>query len=215
MRAARWYFDVVSPFAYLQLAGLKRFEGRLQIEYCPVLFAGLLKHWGQLGPAEIPAKRLQIYRMCTFLARSRGIPFRMPPRHPFNPLPALRLIVALDAQPAVIADVFDFIFAEGRDIGDPAELEALARRLGVADLAAATGSAQVKQRLADNTNAAIAEGVFGVPTMVCEGELFWGDDSSDMLDAFLRDRHLFEDPEMQRLTDLPVGQARRLDAPAR
>jgi 2-hydroxychromene-2-carboxylate isomerase len=206
---ARWYFDIISPFAYLQLAALGRFEDRLQIEYCPVLFAGLLKHWGQLGPAEIPAKRTQTYRMCTFLAQRRGVPFRMPPSHPFNPLPALRLIVALGAEPDIVRTVFDFIFGQGRDIGAAGEMEALAASLGVADLASLTGSSEVKQRLLDNTKAAIADGVYGVPTMSYGGELFWGDDSAELLEAFLQDPDLFQQPEMKRLVDLPVGQGRR------
>jgi 2-hydroxychromene-2-carboxylate isomerase len=209
--SARWYFDVVSPFAYLQLADLQRFDGRLRIEFCPVLFAGLLKHWRQLGPAEIPAKREHTYRLCTFLAGRRGVRFRMPPRHPFNPLPAQRLIVALGAEAGVVKTVFEFIFAEGRDIGEPAEMEHLAVRLGVADYAALTADPAVKQRLIDNTDRAIAQGVFGVPTMACGGELFWGADSGDMLDAFLRDPRLFEAPEMKRLAQLPVGQARRIE----
>lgn len=53
---ADWYFDFISPFAYLQFVRLGELAGaRLRLR--PVLFAGLLQHWGQLGPAEIPAKR--------------------------------------------------------------------------------------------------------------------------------------------------------------
>lgn len=209
VQAARWYFDVVSPFSYLQMATLGRFAGRLQIEYCPVLFAGLLKHWGQLGPAEIPGKRNYIFRYCTWLARRHGIPFRMPPRHPFNPLAALRLIVALGADAAVVKTVFEFIFAEGRDLAEPQQWQALTARLGVADADALIAAPAVKQRLLDNTNAAIAQGVFGVPTMVVRGQLFWGYDSGDMLEAFLSDPALFDDAEMRRLAELPVGASRR------
>ena len=54
---ADWYFDFVSPFAYLQLMDFKRLPDSLGIRYRPVLFAGLLGHWGQKGPAEIPDKR--------------------------------------------------------------------------------------------------------------------------------------------------------------
>lgn len=212
--AARWYFDVISPFAYLQFQQLGRLQERLRIELCPVLFAGLLKHWGQLGPAEIPGKRLHTYRLCTFLAHSRGLAFRMPPRHPFNPLPALRLMVALGATIPVVKAVFDFVFAEGGDVGDPAQMRELAARLGVADLGACIDAPEVKQRLLDNTGEAAAQGVFGVPTTVYRGELFWGDDSLAMLEAFLREPLLFEQGEMRRLSALPIGQARRIE-PAR
>lgn len=84
-----WYFDFVSPYSYLGLHRLK--DVKPKINYKPVLFAGLLKHWGQKGPAEIPAKRKWTYRSCDWQARKLGLPFRFPAAHPFNPLPHLRL----------------------------------------------------------------------------------------------------------------------------
>ncbi|MDR3418903.1 MAG: 2-hydroxychromene-2-carboxylate isomerase [Nevskia sp.] len=206
---ARWYFDVISPFAYLHFHGLDRLRPRLRIEYVPVLFAGLLKHWGQLGPAEIPAKRKHLYRHCVWTAAQQGIPFRVPPRHPFNPLPALRLIVALGAGEAVVREVYGFIFGEGRDIGDPAEWKVLTARLGVSDPGPLIEAPQVKQQLADNTAAAIAQGVFGVPTVICRGELFWGNDSLGMLADFLDRPDLFRSEAMRRGDEAQVGVARR------
>src|SRR5260221_664563 len=55
-----WYFDFVSPYSYLCLHRLKQIPA--PIVYKPVLFAGLLNHWGQKGPAEIPSKRRWTYR---------------------------------------------------------------------------------------------------------------------------------------------------------
>jgi 2-hydroxychromene-2-carboxylate isomerase len=208
-RPARLYFDLISPFAYLHFHALEPLRPRLEIEYVPVLFAGLLRHWGQLGPAEIPAKRRQIYRHCLWTARQRGLAFRMPPAHPFNPLPALRLVTALGAGEAVVRGAFDFVFGEGRDPSAAGELEALAARLGAADAAAQAAAPQVKQRLLDNTAVAIAAGVFGVPTVACGGELFWGDDALGMLAGFLDAPDLFQDAEMRRLGALPAGAERR------
>jgi 2-hydroxychromene-2-carboxylate isomerase len=82
-----WYFDFVSPYSYICLHRLKN----LDVVYKPVLFAGLLNHWGQKGPAEIPAKRQWTYRWCTWWAKELGISFRFPASHPFNPLQHLRL----------------------------------------------------------------------------------------------------------------------------
>ena len=113
MRAADWYFDFLSPFSYLQLVQFDRLPPDLEITYRPVLFAGLLGHWEHKGPAEIPAKRVHTYRWCHWYAARHGIPFRMPPAHPFNPLRPLRLAVAHDAEPAIIRAVFDTIWAEG------------------------------------------------------------------------------------------------------
>jgi 2-hydroxychromene-2-carboxylate isomerase len=105
-RQADWYFDFVSPFAYLQFAGFERLPGDLAISLKPVLFAGLLGHWEHKGPAEIPAKRRQTYRYCHWLAGKRGMPYKMPPRHPFNPLAVLRLAIALGADAETSARSF-------------------------------------------------------------------------------------------------------------
>ncbi|HJP22575.1 MAG TPA: 2-hydroxychromene-2-carboxylate isomerase, partial [Alphaproteobacteria bacterium] len=67
MKTADWYFDFISGFAYLQFATLERLKG-LEIRFRPVLFAGLLNYHGQLGPAEIPAKRTFTYRQWVWLA---------------------------------------------------------------------------------------------------------------------------------------------------
>lgn len=205
----RLYFDVVSPFAYFHLTALEQWRDRVEIEYVPVLLAGLLKHWGQLGPAEIPGKRVHIYRHCTWMAQQHQLPFRFPPRHPFNPLPALRLMLALGATATVVRTVFGFIFGEGRDIGDAGEWNALCARLDVRDASSLIGDSAVKQQLLDNTNEAISAGVFGVPTVRCRDQLFWGYDSLDMLRDFLDDPSLFETPEMRRLYDITAGAERR------
>ncbi|MBT6306408.1 MAG: 2-hydroxychromene-2-carboxylate isomerase, partial [Rhodospirillaceae bacterium] len=86
MTKTDWYFDFISPFAYLQLSRFETFQEDLEINPVPVLFGGLLKHWGQLGPAEIPPKRKFVYRFFKWQADQNNIPFKMPPRHPYNPL---------------------------------------------------------------------------------------------------------------------------------
>ena len=91
-----WYFDFISPFAYLQLVQLQSSHAVVDINFKPILLAGLLKHWGQKGPAEIPSKRIFTYRHILWLARQSNIPLKMPPGHPFNPLKALRLAIFLD-----------------------------------------------------------------------------------------------------------------------
>src|SRR5215471_16300488 len=96
---ATWYFDVISPFAYLALGEIEALAQRIDLVYRPILFAALLERWRHLGPAEIPPKRLHTYRLCVFEAERRGISLRFPPYHPFNPLKPLRLLVALDAAP--------------------------------------------------------------------------------------------------------------------
>ena len=85
LSSANWYFDFVSPFAYLQLAQFDRLPGSLEIDYVPVLFAGLLEYWENKGPAEIPEKRRHTYRFCQWYGERHGIPFRFPPQR--RPVP--------------------------------------------------------------------------------------------------------------------------------
>ena len=208
-----WYFDVLSPFSYLQWKTRERLRNRIRFRPVPVVFGAILDYWGQKGPAEIAPKRTHTYRICQWRADKLGIPFRFPPRHPFNPLGALRLIVALNATEAAVETVFDAVFKHGHDVSDLAVLENLGRSLGMYDVRAAVENPEVKQRLRANTAAATARGVFGVPTIEVGGELFWGEDSADMALDFLADRGLFATPEMQRLSLLPSGIVRRQKPP--
>ena len=210
-----WYFDFISPFAYLQWRRLWRDHPELaaRLRPRPVLLAALLSHWGQLGPAEIPAKRRHTYRLVQWQARELGIPLRAPPAHPFNPLAALRLCLAASDRVAATHAIFAHLWERGC-AGDSAQaLAPVARELGVVDVEAAVADPLVKQALAFNGNEAIALGVFGVPTLAVDGQLFWGNDATAMALAYLADRHLFEDEEMRRIDSLPVA-ARRPGAKA-
>lgn len=206
---ADWYFDFVSPYAYLQLMQFKRLPDSLEIRYRPVLFAGLLKHWGQMGPAEIPEKRRQTYRQCQWLADRAGIPFKFPPVHPFVPLRALRLCIALGTEPAIIGAIFEFIYAEGRDVQSDDEWKALAARLEVDDADALISQPEVKDALRENTDEATQRGVFGVPTFAVNDELFWGVDLTGLLLDYLADPKLFSHGEMARIDSMPMGAKRR------
>jgi len=198
-----WYFDFVSPYSYI---ALHRLRGLSQpVNYKPVLFAGLLHHWGQKGPAEIPAKRRWTYRWCTWWAKSLDIPFRFPAEHPFNPLHHLRLALACGSRPEAVKRIFDDIWMSGANATDPARFAALCRELRVAE----SQLAAVKDELRKNTEEAAACGVFGVPSFVAHGEVFWGADAIEFLDAFLRDRGVVDNEEMRRVDALPIGAARR------
>jgi 2-hydroxychromene-2-carboxylate isomerase len=194
-----WYFDFISPYAYLQWRRLRRDHSELRLNPKPVLLAGLLKHWGQLGPAELPEKRRQTYRLVLWQARQFGIPLEFPPAHPFNPLPALRLCLAADDIVAATDQIFRHIWELGR-AADPESLAPLAKALGVALI-----SDEVKRQLAANGEQAIALGLFGVPTLKLGERLFWGNDATDMALQHLADPASIDDDEMRRLDALPIG----------
>ncbi|HEX4647382.1 MAG TPA: 2-hydroxychromene-2-carboxylate isomerase [Steroidobacteraceae bacterium] len=203
-----WVFDVISPFAYLAFPHLSRLPPHVRLECVPVLLAGILKHFGQLGPAEIPSKRRFTYRFVLWRARRLGIPMRMPPTHPFNPLAALRLIIAAGSDARAAGTVLDAVFRDGRDASDAEVIADLAGALGVADPQSALSEPAVKERLRTNTDWAISRGVFGVPTLVVGEELFWGHDAVDMAIDYLSRPEAFADAQMRAADALPVGASR-------
>ena len=130
MRTGTWYFDFVSPFAYICLHRLKELPSDLVLEYRPVLFAGLLNHWGQKGPAELPSKRRYTYRWSHWWASSLGIPLRYPAAHPFNPLHHLRLAIACGSKPEAVRKIFESIWTTGEDATDAGRFAALSQEIG-------------------------------------------------------------------------------------
>lgn len=210
MRCVDWYFDFISPFAYLQWCCRDRLPAAVEIRPVPVLLAGLLGHWGSKGPAEVPPKRQFTYRYTLWLARRHNIPFKMPPAHPFNPLKALRLAIALDARPAAIDAIFAYLWRDGHALDDEVAWNGLLENLGVDAAQRIDEAPGVKSRLRQNTGDAVARGVFGVPTFAVGEELFWGFDATDMLLHYVHDPDAFGDPEMYRVGHLPEGVQRRL-----
>lgn len=207
-----WYFDFISPFSYLQWQRMKpllreREIAGAPIRLVPIVFAAVLDACGQKGPAEIPGKREFTYRHVLYLAREAGVPLRFPPAHPFNPLPALRLSIAAGDTREAVDSVFDWLWVQGR-AGD--SVESLVPLMAALDIPAeALDAPETKATLRANTDAAIAAGVYGVPTLAIGPDLFWGNDALDFALAALRDPAVLDDPEMQRLAALPVGLQRR------
>jgi 2-hydroxychromene-2-carboxylate isomerase len=207
MRNATWYFDFVSPFAYIGLHRLRELPADLSIDYRPVLFAGLLNHWGQKGPAELPTKRRYTYRWSHWTATGLGLPFKYPAAHPFNPLHHLRLALACGSKPEAIRRIFDAIWTTGADASDAGKFSVLLKDLGVEP--EKLDSPEIKNALRRNTEAAAQRGVFGVPTVEVGGELFWGADSIDFLKDYLENSSVINNEEMRRLDNLPAAASRR------
>jgi 2-hydroxychromene-2-carboxylate isomerase len=198
-----WYFDPISPFAYLALSSIERLAQQYPITYRPIVFGAVLAHCGQLGPAEIPSKRVHTYRLVQFMADQAGLPFRFPPAHPFRSLDSLRLLVALGATPAATRTVMEFIWQQGRD--PVAERDALVAAVTATPFDALVEATNAKARLRAWTDEAIALGVFGVPTLAIGPDLFWGADAVPMAAAALAQPGLLATPEMRRIATLPAA----------
>lgn len=212
MKHITCYFDVISPYAYLAFEHLPvALEGcSYSLRYKPVLFAGLLNHHGQLGPAEIPGKREWTYRQVLWLARQHGIALHPLAAHPFNPLPLLRLAVACSASGEpnryICETIFRHVWRSGgdtpQDAADPQRLAALTQQLQPARDPA---SPEVKAQLKTHTDEAIALGVFGVPTFTVDDQHFWGLDALPMLRAWIDGDPWFATSGWRNAGDIPAG----------
>lgn len=212
MKHITFYFDVISPYAYLAFERLpEALQGiSYEVTYKPVLFAGLLKHHGQLGPAEISSKREWTYRQVQWLAHELGIELQLPVAHPFNPLALMRLAVAADhaglPNRYVTEKLFHHVWLGGLDAADELRLETLKTEL---KLVAAPNTRDVKELLKMHTDSALELSVFGVPTMEVDGKLFFGLDSLPMLSAYLKNDAWFEGSNWDDVLSISVGTSRQ------
>jgi len=180
-------FDVVSPYAYLAFERLpSALEGLSHhVEYRPLLFAGLLKHWGNTAPVDVAPKKAWLFRQCAWIAEREGIVFRPPVPHPFNPLALLRLLVAsVPAGGAPNRRVVELAMRHvwARDRADPNDAEALRLLADAIVPVRDPASPEVKAELQARTAQAAEAGVFGVPSFrLDDGQMFWGTDSMAML----------------------------------
>ncbi len=211
MKHITFYYDPISPYAYLAFEHLPvALQGlSYSVSYRPILFAGLLKQHGQLGPAEIAPKRDWTYRQVLWLGQAHGIPVQLPAAHPFNPLALLRLAVACgkggSTNRHITEALFRHVWRSGHDAADPARLAALAQQLQPAQDPA---SEAVKAQLKANTHEAIASGVFGVPALAVDGKLFWGFDALPMLRSYLEGNTWFSSDAWLQAQQLPTGAQR-------
>lgn len=217
MLVIRFHFDFISPYAYLawtQIHALAARHGR-SVEPVPVLFAALLDHHGTKGPAEIPAKRRYLMFDVVRKARALGVAIGPPPAHPFNPLLALR-VASVPMEAGMRRALIDRIYAavwsgEARDVEDRAAVISLIDEVGLdgAALVAEALSIDGKARVRTQTERAIADGVFGVPTAICDGEPFWGVDSLPELERFLEDGSAVDREAVARWSALKPSAERR------
>jgi len=211
MKRITCYLDFISPYAWLAFEELPQalMGFSYSVTYKPLLFAALLKHHGQLGPAEIPSKRDWTYRQVQWLAHSKGRTLDLPAAHPFNPLGLLRLAIATDpnGQPNryVCETVFKHVWVGGADAADADRLAALTQQLAPARDPA---DASVKAQLRHHAEEATAQGVFGVPSFEVDGKLFWGLDGLPLLRAYLQGDAWFAGPQWDAAPHVVSGVAR-------
>ena len=211
-RSLRLYFDYISPYSYLAWQRAPAFATRhgLTLVAKPVVFAGLLNHHGHKGPAEIPAKRIYMFKECLRRAAVLGVPLAPPYSHPFNPLLPLR-VTGLDMEEEQRTDLVGRLFraawTESLDVTDPEVVQSICTAGGLPDAVERAGEPAAKKRLLDTGAEALSHGVFGVPTLLIDDELFFGDDSFGHIELYLAGKDPLGD--IERWDRIPASARRR------
>lgn len=198
MKTFEYFFDILSPYSYLSWHWLRKNRLSLeeygyQIKIIPVTLATIINHYKTLGPAQIAPKRDYLFRDLIRYARLHGIPFTTPKELPFNSLYGLRLSLAEvsgEHQMKVIDTLFEIGWGEGLDLGniDVIQAEFKKKGLPVDQMIEKIGTREVREKLKMNVEYALSKGVFGVPSFIVDGELFWGNDSLKYLEMYINDR---------------------------
>ena len=181
---AVFYYDLGSPYAYLaaeRIASVFEAAGAEPAEWQPILLGGLFKRFGRSSWGQGPDRDAGM-RECERRAQAYGLPpIRWPEPWPGDMLVAMRTATfakQLGRTVSFSLAAFRQQFAAGRDLGDPDNvfIAAASSELHPRALATAVATAGVKGALREATDRAGDLGVFGVPTVVVGGEVFWGDD---------------------------------------
>ena len=203
--AATFYYDLISPFAYLYIKQRHHLESQLDITPVPILLGGLLRASDNKGPGEIAAKRPHTYQFCVWQAEKLGIPFRFPEHHPFMTVAPQRLLVEQKADWQMLEKAFDYIWMEGKDPN--LSWPEFCSYLGLAPDTPKPESPAVKEQLIANTQQAKQDGAFGVPALIVKQHCFWGVDTIDWTLDYLSRPKMFEEASYAFAAKVPNGLA--------
>lgn len=191
-----FYFDFLSPYSYLAWTWVR--ESGLNINPIPVVLAQVIHHYETKGPAEIAPKRDYLWKHCLRTAKARAVPFVMPAKLPFNSSLALRIAIASGGDMAIIDKLFRLAWEHGEDLGDPEVILKIPELNALDEIAS---SKDARKALKQNVAQAIANNVFGTPTFIAAGELFWGDDARRDLLAYLKGEDLLDQDAFKYFTE--------------
>ncbi len=189
-KSVEFFFDFGSPTTYLAWTQLPRLcaEARADLVFRPMLLGGVFQATGNASPVTVPAKGRYMLEDMARYARHYGVPMRMNPHFPINTLTLMRGAVGFqlekpDRFDAYVRTVFDAMWVEPRNLGDPEILAGSLTQAGfdpreVLDMA---GQQRVKDVLKANTEEAVRRGAFGAPTMFVGGQMYFGQDRLDFV----------------------------------
>jgi 2-hydroxychromene-2-carboxylate isomerase len=193
-KSLEFYFDVGSPTAYLAHKRLGQLSAgyALSVDYTPMLLGGVFKATGNNSPVAIPAKGhyMMAHDLPRF-ARRYGVALNVNPYFPINTLNLMRGAIAaqrLNCSDTYVDAVYDAIWVQGKNMGDPAIVAAVLAEhdLDAVALLELSQTPEIKSALIANTEAAVARGVFGTPTFFMEGNMYFGQDRLDFVEEALQ-----------------------------
>jgi 2-hydroxychromene-2-carboxylate isomerase len=189
-----FYFEFASPYGYLastQIEALAARHGRTALWH-PIMLGAAFKETGARPLTQTPLKGPYLLHDVPRFARLLGVPLTLPPVMPMNSLAASRACVWVeedDTAPAkrLAQALFHAHWGEGRDLSGPEAVAEVAAGLGIDRdaLRTAVADQRIKERLKQQTQAAIDRGVFGSPFIFVDGEPFWGADRLPQVEAWL------------------------------
>lgn len=193
-RQLDFYFDFGSPTAYLAYKRLGQLSDlyNLQVTPRPILLGGVFKATGNTSPVTVPAKgKYMLQHDLPRFAHRYGVPLNFNPHFPINTLTLMRGALAagqLDCLAPYMAAVFDATWVAGEDMGDPETVAGVLQGAGLdaRALLALSQDPAIKAALVDATEEAVARGVFGAPTLFMDGEMYFGQDRLDFVEAALK-----------------------------
>jgi 2-hydroxychromene-2-carboxylate isomerase len=188
-------FDVVSPTSYLAYKRLPDIAARTgaAIIWTPVFLGGVMQATGNNPPGTVPAKGEYMGRDLVRCAERYGIPFALNPHFPVKTLIIQRMAIVLldeggeDALRPFLDACFQAVWVEGKNMGSAAVAAETLSAAGFdpEDLVARAGDPAIKEKLKENTDGAVARGVFGAPTFFVGEEMYFGQDRLDYVEAAL------------------------------
>jgi len=189
-KTVEFLFDVGSPTAYLAWTQLPKIctETGATLIHKPMLLGGVFQATGNVSPAAVPVKGRYMTADLTRFAKRYGVPFAHNPFFPINTLVLMRGAVGVQLRmperfDAYLKAVFTALWVEQKNLGDPAVLMATLSAAGFdpAAMQALVAEPAVKDTLRANTEAAVARGVFGAPTLFVGETMYFGQDRLDFV----------------------------------
>jgi 2-hydroxychromene-2-carboxylate isomerase len=191
-KTVEFLFDFGSPASYLAYKRLPQMAERAgaRVDYAPMLLGGVFKATGNASPATVPAKGRWMNADLARWAQRFGTEFNRNPFFPINTLHLMRGATGLIEDIrffAYLEAVFDAMWRDPKNLGEPAELVPVLRRAGLEadEFRALAEREDVKERLKATTERAVERGVFGAPTFFVGEKMFFGQDRMDFVEEAL------------------------------